>query len=144
MFFVCFFVIPRGIYSPVENKVIRSSTHGSGAATCFYAYVGFDSIATSGEEARDPGRSIPLATLFSMAIVTVGYMLVSGALTLVVPYWEINPTAALPEAFSSRGIPWAKYVIRRAILFICDSIKFVTQTLLSRFLFVIKMCKKIL
>jgi len=86
--------------------------HYSGAATCFYAYVGFDSIATSGEEARDPGRSIPLATILSMAIVTVGYMLVSGALTLVVPYWEINPTAALPEAFSSRGIPWAKYVIR--------------------------------
>lgn len=83
----------------------------AGAATCFYAYVGFDSIATSGEEARDPGRSIPLATLLSMAIVTVGYMLVSGALTLVVPYWEISPTAALPEAFSSRGIPWAKYVI---------------------------------
>ncbi|XP_011063659.1 PREDICTED: cationic amino acid transporter 4 [Acromyrmex echinatior] len=83
----------------------------TGAATCFYAYVGFDSIATSGEEARDPGRSIPTATILSMAIVTVGYMLVSGALTLVVPYWEINPTAALPEAFSSRGIPWAKYVI---------------------------------
>lgn len=84
----------------------------SGAATCFYAYVGFDSIATSGEEARDPGRSIPIATMLSMAIVTIGYMLVSGALTLVVPYWEINPVAALPEAFSSRGIPWAKYVIR--------------------------------
>lgn len=83
----------------------------TGAATCFYAYVGFDSIATCGEEARDPGRSIPLATMLSMAIVTIGYMLVSGALTLVVPYWEINPTAALPEAFSSRGIPWAKYVI---------------------------------
>ena len=84
----------------------------TGAATCFYAFVGFDSIATSGEEARDPGRSIPLATAFSMAIVTIGYVMVSGALTLVVPYWSINPTAALPEAFSSRGISWAKYVIR--------------------------------
>ncbi|KAG7188581.1 hypothetical protein KM043_008211 [Ampulex compressa] len=83
----------------------------AGAATCFYAFVGFDSIATSGEEARDPGRSIPLATLLSMAIVTVGYVMVGGALTLVVPYWNINPTAALPEAFSTRGIPWAKYVI---------------------------------
>ncbi|XP_020299490.1 cationic amino acid transporter 4 isoform X2 [Pseudomyrmex gracilis] len=83
----------------------------TGAATCFYAYVGFDSIATSGEEARDPGRSIPKATILSMAIVIIGYMLVSGALTLVVPYWEIHPTAALPEAFSFRGIPWAKYVI---------------------------------
>ncbi|CAL1680348.1 unnamed protein product [Lasius platythorax] len=83
----------------------------TGAATCFYAYVGFDSIATSGEEARDPGRSIPLATMLSMAIVIIGYMMVSAALTLVVPYWAINPIAALPEAFSSRGIPWAKYVI---------------------------------
>ncbi|KAL6442976.1 hypothetical protein ACFW04_002758 [Cataglyphis niger] len=88
----------------------------TGAATCFYAYVGFDSIATSGEEARDPGRSIPLATLLSMAIVTIGYMMVSGALTLVVPYWAINPIAALPEAFSSRGIPWAKYVISMGAL----------------------------
>lgn len=84
-----------------------------GAATCFYAYVGFDSIATSGEEARDPAYSIPRATLFSMTIVTVGYVLVGAALTLVIPYWKINPTAALPEAFSSIGIPWAKYVIRQ-------------------------------
>ncbi|XP_043791454.1 cationic amino acid transporter 4 [Apis laboriosa] len=83
----------------------------AGAATCFYAYVGFDSIATSGEEARDPAYSIPRATLFSMTIVTVGYVLVGAALTLVIPYWKINPTAALPEAFSSIGIPWAKYVI---------------------------------
>ncbi|XP_024947326.1 cationic amino acid transporter 4 isoform X2 [Cephus cinctus] len=83
----------------------------AGAATCFYAFVGFDSIATSGEEAKDPGRSIPWATGFSMTIVTVGYVLVSAALTLVVPYWSINPNAALPEAFSARGMPWAKYVI---------------------------------
>ncbi|XP_024878766.1 cationic amino acid transporter 4-like [Temnothorax curvispinosus] len=82
----------------------------TGAATCFYAYVGFDTIATAGEEARDPSRSIPLATMLSIAIVIVVYMLISSALTLVVPYWEINVTA-LPEAFSSRGIPWAKYVI---------------------------------
>nr|XP_033330259.1 cationic amino acid transporter 4 [Megalopta genalis] len=83
----------------------------AGAATCFYAFVGFDSIATSGEEARDPSYSIPRATIISMAIVTIGYVMVGAALTLVVPYWNINPTAALPEAFSSRGIPWAKYVI---------------------------------
>ena len=48
----------------------------------------------------------------SMAIVTIGYILVSAALTLVEPYSKISPTAALPEAFAARGIPWAKYVIR--------------------------------
>lgn len=83
----------------------------SGAATCFYAYVGFDSIATSGEEARDPSFSIPVATFVSMSVVSLGYMCVSAALTLMVPYTLINPTAALPDAFASHGITWARIVI---------------------------------
>ncbi|XP_074102622.1 cationic amino acid transporter 4 [Cotesia typhae] len=83
----------------------------AGAAKCFYAFVGFDSIASCGEEARNPSKSIPRATSFSMIIVVIGYILLSGMLTLVVPYWEINPTAALSEAFASQGVTWAKYVI---------------------------------
>lgn len=83
-----------------------------GAATCFYAFVGFDSIATSGEEVKDPVKSIPLATGLSMAVVTAGYVLVSAALTLIEPYSKISRTAALPEAFADKGIHWAKYVIR--------------------------------
>ncbi|XP_058829462.1 cationic amino acid transporter 4 [Topomyia yanbarensis] len=83
----------------------------AGAATCFYAFVGFDSIATSGEEAKNPSVSIPLATILSLCIVTIGYVLVSAALTLMIPYNEINPAAALPDAFGIRGISWAKYAI---------------------------------
>ncbi|KAK8725318.1 hypothetical protein OTU49_010813 [Cherax quadricarinatus] len=83
----------------------------SGAATCFYAFVGFDSIATAGEEARDPARSIPRATLVSMSVVTVGYVMVGATLTLMVPYYTLNPAAALPDAFASHGAKWAKYVV---------------------------------
>uniref|UniRef100_A0A1B6D6M1 Cationic amino acid transporter C-terminal domain-containing protein n=1 Tax=Clastoptera arizonana TaxID=38151 RepID=A0A1B6D6M1_9HEMI len=83
----------------------------AGAATCFYAFVGFDSIATSGEEAKDPGFSIPVATIVSMTLVCLGYVLVSGALTLMVPFNEINPTASLPEAFASLNLEWAKYLV---------------------------------
>ncbi|XP_055533667.1 cationic amino acid transporter 4 [Wyeomyia smithii] len=83
----------------------------AGAATCFYAFVGFDSIATSGEEAKNPSVSIPLATILSLCAVTIGYVLVSAALTLMIPYNEINPAAALSDAFGVRGISWAKYAI---------------------------------
>lgn len=83
----------------------------AGAATCFYAFVGFDSIATSGEEAKNPSFSIPMATVISMGIVTLGYILVCAALTLVVPYYDIHPNAALPEAFSNIGVHWVKYVV---------------------------------
>lgn len=83
----------------------------AGAATCFYAFVGFDSIATSGEEAKNPQVSIPLATIFSLCVVTVGYVLVSASLTLMVPFDKIHPEAALPEAFGSMNLPWAKYAI---------------------------------
>lgn len=83
----------------------------AGAATCFYAFVGFDSIATSGEEAKNPSFSIPMATVISMGVVTLGYILVCAALTLVVPYYDIHPQAALPEAFSSIGVHWVKYAV---------------------------------
>lgn len=83
----------------------------AGAATCFYAFVGFDSIATSGEEAKNPSFSIPMATVLSMIIVTISYILVCTALTLFVPYYKINPLAALPEAFADIGMHWVKYVV---------------------------------
>lgn len=83
----------------------------AGAASCFYAFVGFDSIATSGEEAKTPKTSIPLATALSLGIVTIAYVLVSAALTLMVPYDQINPAAALSDAFGALDIHWAKYAI---------------------------------
>ncbi|XP_063364233.1 cationic amino acid transporter 4 [Cydia amplana] len=83
----------------------------AGAATCFYAFVGFDSISASSEEAKDPSRSIPIATVLSMAIVAFGYILVALALTLMVPYTSINPEAALPSALGAVHADWAKYAV---------------------------------
>lgn len=83
----------------------------TGAASCFFAYIGFDGLATAGEESRNPARSIPLATLASMSFVTAAYILMSAALTLMVPYYMVNPTAAFSEAFAQHGAIWAKYVV---------------------------------
>lgn len=71
----------------------------------------FNIIATSGEEALNPSVSIPIATIVSMAIVTLGYVLVSAALTLMQKFNNIVPDAALPEAFANIGLPWVQWAV---------------------------------
>lgn len=111
--FVGFWYADLKNWSEAEGGFLPYGIGGviSGAATCFYAFVGFDSIATSGEEAKNPSISIPIATILSLIAVTIGYVLVSAALTLMVPIRDINPAASLPDAFGSLSLPWAKYAI---------------------------------
>lgn len=82
-----------------------------GSASCFYAYIGFDSIATSGEEAKDPQKSIPIATFVAMIIATISYVGVSVVLTLMVPYNQIVDESGLPDALGSHGAMWAKFAV---------------------------------
>ncbi|XP_077998019.1 solute carrier family 7 member 14-like [Glandiceps talaboti] len=83
----------------------------TGAATCFYAFIGFDIIATTGEEARNPSRSIPIAIVLSLLICLLGYVSVSIILTLMVPYDDISPESPLLEMFVQNGAYAAKYVV---------------------------------
>ena len=89
----------------------------AGAATCFYAFIGFEGIAVAGEEAKNPEKSIPLATGLSMGIVTLLYVGTSAALTLMVPYYDVDPAAPFPAAFEARGMHWARLVIAMGALF---------------------------
>ncbi|KAA8581963.1 hypothetical protein FQN60_008703 [Etheostoma spectabile] len=82
-----------------------------GAATCFYAFIGFDIIATTGEEAKSPNTSIPYAITASLITCLTAYVSVSVILTLMVPYNEIDADAPLMEMFAMHGCMFAKYIV---------------------------------
>ncbi|TNN41196.1 putative cationic amino acid transporter [Liparis tanakae] len=82
-----------------------------GAATCFYAFIGFDIIATTGEEAKNPNTSIPYAITASLVTCLVAYVSVSVILTLMVPYDLIDGSAPLMEMFAVHGFLWGKYIV---------------------------------
>uniref|UniRef100_A0A8C8VET6 Solute carrier family 7 member 4 n=1 Tax=Pelusios castaneus TaxID=367368 RepID=A0A8C8VET6_9SAUR len=83
----------------------------AGTATCFYAFVGFDVIAASSEEARNPQRAVPRAIAISLGLATGAYILVSVVLTLMVPWHTLDPDSALADAFYRRGYSWAGFIV---------------------------------
>jgi APA family basic amino acid/polyamine antiporter len=69
------------------------------AAAVFFAYIGFDAISTSSEEARKPQRDVPIGILASLAICTLLYLGVSAVITGMEPYPKIDEDAAVASAF---------------------------------------------
>ncbi|KAL3280941.1 hypothetical protein HHI36_004168 [Cryptolaemus montrouzieri] len=88
----------------------------TGAATCFYAFIGFDIIATTGEEATNPKKSIPLAIVSSLVIILIAYVTSSMMLTLIVPYTEVDEDSALVEMFGQVGAFRSKYIVAAGAL----------------------------
>jgi len=82
-----------------------------GAAYIFFAYIGFDSVSTHAEEARNPQRDVPIGIIASLAICTILYILVAGVLTGMVPYHDIDLDAPVAHAFGARGLPVAAFLI---------------------------------
>ena len=113
---VVVFVIVVGVgYVNTENwhpfMPFGASGVLTGAGYIFFAYIGFDSVSTHAEEARNPQRDVPIGIVASLAICTVLYILVAGVLTGMVRYDQIDIHAPVAKAFADRGIPAAVFLI---------------------------------
>jgi APA family basic amino acid/polyamine antiporter len=82
-----------------------------GAAFIFFAYIGFDAVSTTAEEAKNPGRDLPFGIIASLLVCTVLYIIVVAILNGMVPFYKLN--VAFPVAFAMNyvGLSWAGVII---------------------------------
>src|ERR1700735_2560590 len=84
---------------------------GAGAAYIFFAYIGFDAVSTTAQEAKNPQRDLPIGMIASLAVCTVLYIGVAGVLTGMVHWQQINIEAPVARAFLDRGLTTASHII---------------------------------
>jgi APA family basic amino acid/polyamine antiporter len=83
----------------------------AGAATVFFAYIGFDAVTTAAEEARNPERDMTIGIVGSLLGCTVLYLAVAAVLTGMVPLDQIDISAPVAKAFVSHGLTFAANLI---------------------------------
>jgi APA family basic amino acid/polyamine antiporter len=87
-----------------------------GAGVVFFAYIGFDAVSTAAQEAKNPKKDMPLGILGSLVICTILYILVSGLLTHLVPYTELNVPDPVVVGIRVTGQQWATFLVELGAL----------------------------
>jgi len=106
----------------------------AGAGIIFFSYIGFDSVSTHAEEARNPRRDVPFAILVSLVVCTVLYVAVGAVLTGMVPYDQIDINAPVSNAFKRVGLTWAQLLISLGAMAGITSVVLVTMLSQARIL----------
>lgn len=82
-----------------------------GAAFIFFAYIGFDAVSTTAEEAKNPAKDLPFGIIMSLVICTVLYIVVVAILNGMVPFYELNVSFPVAFAVNSVGLAWAGVIV---------------------------------
>ncbi|XP_075977780.1 high affinity cationic amino acid transporter 1-like isoform X2 [Anticarsia gemmatalis] len=94
----------------------------AGAAKCFYGYIGFDCLATCGEEAKNPKRDIPWSMVLAPILVFLAYFSISTVLTMMLPYYMQDADAPFPYVFTLTGLTAIKWIVSIGAIFaLCTS-----------------------
>ncbi len=107
----------------------------AGASIVFFAYVGFDAVSTATEEARNPQRDVPIGIIASLVFCTLVYILVSGLLTGIVPYTELNVASPVAHALQLLGYNWASALVATGVIAGLTTVMLVLYYGLTRIIF---------
>ena len=109
----------------------------AGASIVFFSYIGFESVSTHAEEAKNPQRDVPIGLIASLIVCTVLYIGVAVVLTGMVPASKMNVDAPVADAFKQVGLGWAQFIISIAALAGITSVLLVTILSQARILLAI-------
>lgn len=104
-----------------ENTGIKGvfgwSGIAAGAATVFFAFIGFDAVSTAAQEAKNPQKGMPIGILGSLVVCTILYVLFAHVMTGLVPYQEfIGDAKPAATAFAKTGYGFLQNGLIIAIL----------------------------
>jgi APA family basic amino acid/polyamine antiporter len=114
---------PRGFWADIWRALVdvmtaqNTSRYGiggliSGAATIFFAYIGFEAVSTAGAESKNPAKDMPIGIIGSLVICTILYILTSAVLVGIVPYTELDDPAPIAKAVNQIGLPWFAVLVK--------------------------------
>lgn len=109
----------------------------AGASLVFFAYVGFDAVSTAVEETKDPKRDVPIGIIGSLIFCTVIYVVVSGLLTGVLPYPQLNVSSPVAFALQEIGVTWASALVATGVIAGLTTVMLVLYYALTRVIFAI-------
>lgn len=107
----------------------------AGSSIVFFAYVGFDAVSTAAEEAHNPRRDLPIGIIASLGFCTLVYIIVSGLLTAVVPYTELNVPSPVAHALKLIGLNWASSLVATGVIAGLTTVMLVLYYGLTRIIF---------
>lgn len=106
--------MPYGWFSTLENG--KNIGVLAGASLVFFAYFGFDAVSTAADEAKNPQRDLPIGLIASLTFCTIVYIIVSGLLTGIVPYTELNVSSPVAYALTKIGHTWSSTLVATGVL----------------------------
>jgi APA family basic amino acid/polyamine antiporter len=107
-----------------------------GAAVVFFAYIGFDSVSTAAQEARNPQRDMPIGILGSLVVCALLYLMVGFVVTGVIPYDRLNVPDPIAVAVNALGLRWLAPIVTLGAILGLSSVVLVSLLGQSRIFFV--------